>query len=341
MHIRSLILAILLACLATSFTNAAPRVELNLVTQEGFPLTGQQQWLQMLGRLGFDGLRIKRATGAEEVEVLREGSDASPVYRVTGVLTRGNQLILPGGRFSIRQATAITEWKERLQKGGASGLEPKVQAAFGLTADQFVAIHTRLAAPVLFSTKGETPKAIVRAIAEDVSIAIDPEARRAFEEKWVIPEEMEGVSAGTVLAASVRPLGLVIVPKAVGDEVHLVITDVRKAPQSWPVGWPLEKPERDVAPKLFEFFTFEAPGNPLHQALDAIGNNLELSLLYDHNGMARQQIDPHKVMIEFPESRSYYKKVLARVLFQAKMKADLRVDEAGQPFLWIAPLKQG
>jgi hypothetical protein len=40
-----------------------------------------------------------------------------------------------------------------------------------------------------------------------------------------------------------------------------------------------------------------------------------------------------------PEARSYYKKVLSRVLFQAKMKCELRVDEAGTPFLWISPLK--
>ena len=123
------------------------------------------------------------------------------------------------------------------------------------------------------------------------------------------------------------------------DDVRLIITDVRKAPQSWPVGWPPEKNERDIAPKLFEFFTFEAPGNPLEQALAALATNLDMPLLYDHNGMAREQIDPAKVIIEFPEARSYYKKVLSRVLFQAKMKSELRVDEAGQPFLWVAPLK--
>ena len=332
---RMTALLTLVALVLATDVQAAPRVELNLVTQEGFPITGQQQWLQVLGGLQFDGVRIRRATGGEKIEVVREGSDASPVYRVTGVLTRNNQLILPNGRFTIRDAGAISDWKERLQKGGAGGLEPKAQAAFGLSTDQFVAIHTKLAGPILFSTQGQTPKAVVREIAKDVSITIDRESLAAFEDEWVVPEELEGLSAGTVLAAAIRPLGLVLVPTAVSE------TDVRKAPQSWPVGWPPEKPEREIAPKLFEFFTFEAPGNPLQQALDAIGGNLEMMFLYDHNGMARQQIDPQKVMIEFPESRSYYKKVLSRVLFQAKMKSDLRVDEAGQPFLWVSPLKQG
>ena len=338
---RALPSCVLLALSVAGAALGAPRVELNLVTEEGFSITGQQQWLQMLSRLEFDGLRIRAATGGEKIEVLREGSDASPVYRVTGLLTRNNQLILPNGRFTIRDAAAISDWKQRLQKGGAGGLDPKVQAAFGLSADQFIAIHTRLATPISFSTKGQSPKAIVRAIAGDVAITIDPESLRAFDDEWTVPEEMDGMSTGTVLAASIRPLGLVLVPAAVSEKnVRLVITDVRKAPQSWPVGWPPEKPERDIAPKLFEFFTFEAPGNPLQQALDAIAANLQMPLLYDHNGMARQAIDPAKAIIEFPESRSYYKKVLSRVLFQAKMKSDLRVDEAGQPFLWVSPLKQ-
>ena len=339
--VRTLTGCLLLVLWMSGSALADPRVELNLVTAEGFPLTGQQQWLQMLGRLQFDGLRISSATGGEKIEVVRGGTDDSPVYRVTGLLTRNNQLILPNGRFTIRDAGAIAEWKQRLQKGGASGLAPKVQAAFGLSTDQFIAIHTRLGTPISFSTKGQTPKAVVRAIAGDVPITIDPESLRAFDDEWVVPEEMQGVSAGTVFAASIRPLGLVLVPTAVSEkDVRLVITDVRKAPQSWPVGWPPEKPERDIAPKLFEFFTFEAPGNPLQQALEAIAANLEMPLLYDHNGMARHEIDPAKAIIEFPESRSYYKKVLSRVLFQAKMKSDLRVDEAGQPFLWVAPLKK-
>ena len=333
---------IVLALSAHAFTSpclAAPRVELNLVTDEGFPITGQQKWLQMLSRLNFDSLRISRATGTEKIEVVRGGSDASPSYKVTGFLSRNNELILPNGRFSIRDAGAIADWKAALEKGGAEGLQPKVKAAFGLTAEQFVGIHTRLSGPVLFSTQGETPKSIVRNIAGDVAIAIDPEALKAFDQAWTIPEQMEGMSMGTVLAASIRPLGLVMVPTASESGVGLVITDVRKAPKSWPVGWPPEKPEREVAPKLYEFFTFEAPGNPLQEALTAIAANLELPLLYDHNGMARERIDPAKAIIKFPEARSYYSKVLSRILFQARMKSDLRVDEAGQPFLWIAPLK--
>ncbi len=343
MNARLLLALPLLALVAVVSASAAPRVELHLVTDEGFPITGQQQWLAMLSELEFGGLRISKATGSEKVEVVREGSDASPVYRVTGFLTRANQLILPGGRFGLRDKAAISEWKGRLARGGAGGLEPKVEAAFGLSTDQFIAVHDRLAGPVVFSTKDKSPKEVIRGIARTLpgGVTIDPQSLRAFDDRWVMPEEMQGLSAGTVLAAAIRPLGLVLVPSAIAeDDVRLVITNVSKAPQSWPIGWPPEKNEREVAPKLYEFFTFEAPGNPLAEAMGALQANLEMPLVWDHNGMARQEIDPAKVMITFPESRSYYKKVLSRVLFQAKMKSELRIDEAGEPFLWVSPLKQ-
>jgi hypothetical protein len=342
-----MIRAIGMLCIAASMlagtASAKPRIELDLVTEQGFPLTGQQQWAQFLGQIEFDNLRIRQASGSEKVEVKREGSDESPLYLVTGVLTRGNQLVLPGGRFSIRDKDALTEWKNRLLRGGAGGLEPKVRAAFGLSTEQFLAVHERLATPVGSPTKDKSPKEVVREIARGLAggVTIDPEALKAFDEKWTVPEELQGLSAGTTLAAAIRPLGLVLVPHAVAeDDVRLVITDVRKAPESWPIGWPKEKNEKELAPKLYEFFTFEAPGNPLQEAIGALQPKLELPFLYDHNGMARQKIDLAKTTIKFPESRSYYKKVLDRILFEAKMKCELRVDEAGAPFLWISPVKK-
>lgn len=335
----ALTLSLCAACL-----QAGPRVELELVTEEGFPLTGRQRWLRALGRLEFDGLRIRQARGGEKVEVQREGSDASPVYRVTGVLTRGNELILPGGRFGLRDAGRISAWREQLLRGGASGLEPKVRVAFGLSSEQFLAVHQRLAAPMYFSTKGKSPKEVVRAVAAKLpgGVTVDPEVLPTFDGSWSVPEEMQGLSAGTVLAATIRPLGLVLVPRVVREnDVRLLITGVRKTRESWPVGWPPEKNEKELAPKLYEFFTFEAPGNPLEEAIAALQAKLELPLLYDHNGMARENLDPARILVKFPESRSYYKKVVNRVLFQGKMRSELRVDEAGEPFLWISPLKAG
>ena len=63
-------------------------------------------------------------------------------------------------------------------------------------------------------------------------------------------------------------------------------------------------------------------------------------MLFDYNSMARHQVEPDKVRVTLPAGRTYYKKVLDRMLFQGKLKAELRVDEAEQPVLWISTLKK-
>ena len=42
---------------------------------------------------------------------------------------------------------------------------------------------------------------------------------------------------------------------------------------------------------------------------------------------------------DVPDGRMSYSQTLRRVLSQAKMKYDLRVDEAEKPFLWITTVK--
>jgi hypothetical protein len=39
--------------------------------------------------------------------------------------------------------------------------------------------------------------------------------------------------------------------------------------------------------------------------------------------------------VTLPRTKTYYKRVLDRVLAQARLGAQVRIDEAGTPFLWI------
>ena len=153
-------------------------------------------------------------------------------------------------------------------------------------------------------------------------------------------DELQGLSAGTALAAVLRPLGLVLVPQKQPDgQVKLWITDVRRVAVSWPVGWPSQKPPRETLPDLFTFLNVEIQDTPLAEWLEQISGRLKAPLLFDHNGMARQKIDVSRVNVSLPPGRTYYQKILDRLLYQAKLKCELRVDEAKKPFLWISPMK--
>ena len=77
----------------------------------------------------------------------------------------------------------------------------------------------------------------------------------------------------------------------------------------------------------------------LSEALDSIQKRVDAPFLYDHNGLARQQIDPTKVKCSLPQGKTYYKAILDRILSPAHLKSEVRIDEADKPFVWISTVK--
>ncbi len=151
-------------------------------------------------------------------------------------------------------------------------------------------------------------------------------------------DELNGMSAGTSLAAALRPIGLVLAPeKPRGGKVRLAISDVREVEESWPVGWPPQETPKQIAPKLYEYLTIEIQETALSEAINAIQGRVDTRFLYDHNGIAREKIDVTSVNVSYPKKRVQYLRVLEQVLFQAGLKSEVRLDEAGKAFLWISP----
>jgi hypothetical protein len=90
---------------------------------------------------------------------------------------------------------------------------------------------------------------------------------------------------------------------------------------------------------MFEFHHVEIDGVPLATAMDAIADKLKTPILLDRAALAKLQIDPAKVNVKLPAQRTTYGLALDRVLGQARLKEELRVDDAGKPFLWITTMK--
>jgi hypothetical protein len=287
-------------------------------------------------------LRIRAATPADRVEIVNRGTESAPVYHVRGLLTRQNTLMVPGGRFTPKDRAQIAAWIDKLRRGGLDPSGGSRPSAFGLTAEELVGLHESLAIRVLESTKGRDPKEVIRQIASRIRtrVVVGPAVRGAFAEADAVYDELQGVSCGTALAAVVRPLGLVVLPGKVGSEIQLSIVDSRRTSESWPIGWPPEKKERELVPKLYEFLPVEIEDAQLTEALKAVRDRLGVPMLFDQNSMARHRVDPAKVRVSLPVGRTYYKKALDRMLFQGKLKAELRVDEASQPLLWVSTIKK-
>ncbi|MEX2025887.1 MAG: hypothetical protein WEH44_01280, partial [Pirellulaceae bacterium] len=168
-------------------------------------------------------------------------------------------------------------------------------------------------------------------------LTTDAAALAALEACDPVGDELLGLSHGTALAAAIRPAGLVLVPVKEGGQVQLRITSSKSVKESWPIGWPLpaEKSLQDVAPDLLKFIPVEINDTPLGDALSAIVGRLKVPLVIDYNALARNRVDLATTKVSFPKSRSFYDRILRKLLFKAGLKYELRLDEADQPFLWI------
>jgi len=342
--IRTLVKIATLLVASTFFTTAwSQQVHLQVLTEPDAPPGNAYKWLDALKKLGLDGVRLSTARPVDQPGVRTVGEGERARHEVTALLARDNVLHVPGGgRYRLSDVGRLRQFFADLKQHGSTDGPPPRQA-FGLTAEQLVALHQALAPAVNFETAALTAKDTIRGIATciQVPITIDPNAMRAFAKNPPTFDELRGVSCGTALAAVVRPLGLVVVPRATdGGGVELLVTDFRNAQEAWPVGWPLEKPDREAMPKLFEFLPARIENAPLKDAATAIAQRVEAPILFDHNAMARHGIDLKKTLVSTPEGRTYYKKLLDRALFDAGLKFEVRKDEAEKPLLWVYTIKK-
>ena len=333
---------------AAPLCSAAP-IELELATQGGLQITAPQQWLQLLTSLGIDDVQIRGANAGDEPRLENRGTDDRPRYHVVGILTTGEELRLPGGTFHASDRGKLKEYFTRLSAEGAEGTTAS-HGRFGLTEKQLAAVHADLAQPIDFTTKGQPPREILNRLQAKFSLRLSPDAvaDRILRDTAPAQDEVKGLTAGTGLAMILRTCGLVLRPeKSLGEATiyHIAPTtvhasggdmpDAAKGEDSWPIGTPSEKSPRELAPVLMEFLNVEIDGYTLAEAVDAMGPRIKLPIYWDHAALAAAHIDPTEVKVSVPKTRTYYKRVLDRVLAQAHLAGQLRIDEADTPFLYI------
>jgi hypothetical protein len=176
------------------------------------------------------------------------------------------------------------------------------------------------------------------------------DADRALRDGAPFADELSGVSAGSGLAMVLRSAGLVLRPEksrgrpvvyrigaaeagSVGQSTLGRIADADM--KHWPIGWEPHGTPGEAAPSLFEFLNAEIDGYTLEETLAAIGPRVKIPIYLDHAALAGSNIDPSKIQVKLARTRTFYKRILDRALSQARLGSQVRIDEAGKPFLWV------
>jgi hypothetical protein len=139
-----------------------------------------------------------------------------------------------------------------------------------------------------------------------------------------------------VLAYALRCEGLMLLPEQLpGEPLRLRIAPYDSQQESWPVGWKPAVSSRQSAPQLYKLRSIEINGFTLAQALTALQPALKLPVILDQWVLQRSQIEPSKIQVSYPKKRTFLKAVVGRLLSQARLAEEVRVDELEQPFLWV------
>jgi len=332
------IVASLLAAMAQPAT-AAGRVQLELVGDGQGAALVFQQWMRVLSKAGVKNVRFRSSRATDKVGIQTHGTDDNPLYVVTGIVRGSDELLLPSGRFRRSDAGRLSQWLDELAELGPEEKRER-KAAFGLRASQFVEIHEDLAKPIGFSTQGLSRREAVAKISAELTYTLRSDAAAgAALEREKIGEQLQGLSCGTVLAYVLRPAGYCLVPRLEGARPVYAVVKAQADMEIWPVGWEPTKPDRDILPALYEFHNVNVEGVSASKALQAIGQRLQVPVLIDHNALARHGVDPEQVVVSHPRRRTTYSLALRKILFQARLKSEVRIDEADQPFLWVTTVK--
>lgn len=321
---------------------AQPSVALEVVTEPGFPIDGHQRWMEFLSASGFSSLRMRGARGDDEPRVENRGTAADPRYNVTAILTGGNVLQLPGAAIRLGQRPQLAAWLQRLQQGGEEALSAQ-PGPFGLLGRQWSTVREELARKVTWETQDRRVQDVVEQFASQLRIPIDvdPSAQSLLSSRAAVADSWTGLSCGTALAGIVRPLGLVVVPATGGGQpvVRLRIARSENVRESWPIGSAPQEPPDKLAPDLFRFVPVEIHDRPLLESLAAIEQRVNIPFYFDHLQLGQQQFD-RQLNVTYGPKKTYYKKIVDELLFQGRLRSELRVDEAGKPFLWITTIKR-
>jgi hypothetical protein len=305
-----------------------------------------QEWSRTFQQLGFP-VRIRREVAGDALEVKEDTVGTRRRVSVTGRLDRSGDLLFPERRFSRSQAGKLGEWLKDLQEYGAQGA-PGGQPVWGLDTAQFEALYSALARKIEVGTEGLPPG---EAFARVGLPGAYPLRLTAKAERWLTTEfpgtskvrqDVKDFSTGTGLAILLGEFGLGFRPQRQPDgSIELVVDPLQETTDVWPVGWEPKASRQKTFPGLYELVPVELEEVKLTDVLQAISVKTGIPVRYDHYRIAASGIELDEVLVSYPPRKTSWSLLLRGITSPHRLMRELKIDERGQPFVWITTVKTG
>lgn len=348
---KGMLLALMIFCWSHCYAstalaqNAADKtiltIEIMLPAITGNALQAQR-WGKAFQEIG-ESVRISQPLPSDKPEIKENRRGTFRFIKIVGELLPNGDVKFPGKTFSLKDTEQIKAWLNEIKVYGAQG-SPDGKKFWGLNKAQFEEIVKTLSQPVEFETKGLTVREVLDKLplVETSPMKIHPESRELFAEaeKSIVSQSMQPLSSGTVLAAMLRVEGFGFRPlRTPSGNIELTIESLQEISDPWPIGWDIDesKPRNTIVPNLFKFVRTGFEKAPLAQVLEAISEQTKTPILVDERLCQEKMIDIKEVGVSYPEKQTAWSLVLSSVVRQATLKDKIMLDEAGTPFIWVAP----
>lgn len=288
--------------------------------------------------------RIRRGTLNDKIETTEEQLGPLRKVTVTGKLDRQGRLIFQDRVFTRDETERLKEWVDGLKTYGALG-SPKGRKLWGLSKAQFGAVYTALSGKVESPTQGLPLESIAAGLRlpGDYSLRFSTGAERRLASEFpgsrTIDKELKGRARGTALALALADYGLGFRPlRTPRGEIELVVEPLNTTGELWPVGWEFKDSRLKTAPGLFKLKPVELADVKLIDVLNAVEKQSGVPIFLDRHRIEAAGVDLEKVRVSHPRRQTSFSLLLRAVTNPHKLTRELRIDETGQPFVWITTL---
>lgn len=317
-------------------------VELELLTSGLGAGLEAQQWREAMEPLGVS-LLIRQPGFEDKPEIQEQTFGTLRRVKAIGTLEGNGRISFPNRSFALNEVRKLGEWIDELKVYGAQG-SPEGQPLWGLTKTQFGGIYAALSAKVEDEVEGLTlPEALAALkLPRSYPVRITTAAEKWASSSEPVRQKYRGLSQGTALSILLNEYGLGFRPlRTPAGQVELAVEPLTNREDVWPAGWPFADSRQETAPKLFELIKIELQDVEFTDVLDAVAEVTGVPILVDDRALADAGIDLDSLRVTYPRRQASWSVALRGLTFQHRLSRDLRIDEQGQPFVWITTLTVG
>lgn len=302
------------------------------------------QWRPVFRKVGVP-IRIHRNLTERKPSVDEREIGPLRVVKIVGKLDSRGRLVFPGRSFTRRETDKLKEWLRELKTYGAQGA-PDGKPLWGLNKPQFDGVYKALSTVVPDEVHDRPlSEALDRLpIPDEYPLRLSSHAREHLQQNGIPPvrKRVKGTSLGTALALLLSDYGLGFRPLRTPDgSIELVVDPRDRVKQVWPVGWEFKQSRLKTAPKLFQPMRVRVDDEPLLDVLETVSSETGIPIHMDYDRIAERGIELDELRVSYPPRQASWSQVIRGVTVPNRLRRRYRIDEQGQPFVWITTLQTG